>query len=142
MDKNVQQRIEIANRILRVIAAHGRRFFSQDSDQSVRMENPRVSQFEIIKGRLWFRDKYTDKLIFVHFEPRWRSRWRGFSDGGTLRSLVEHLRDFILKKVDRVNIKYFGPWAEYVCGGDLWGYGDEMGTVRGQIAALMETVNT
>jgi hypothetical protein len=114
---NKLERAEIANRLLIAIASCGRRFFAYQD---------RVSQFSIDhRGRIWFTDKYTQKRIYIQYE----GRWRGFSDGGTLRGLVEKLRDFITEgKLLPSGI--FGPWPEWVCGGDLWGYGDEMERIR------------
>jgi hypothetical protein len=40
-------------------------------------------------GKVWFRDGCTDRLIYTHCE----GHWVGFSNGGTLRGLVEMMRD-------------------------------------------------
>lgn len=136
-----QERIVVANDILRIIAAHGRRFFSQDADRLQRMENPRISRFEFAaNGRLWFIDKHSGRRIFVHYEPRWRGgRWRTFTEGGTLHSLIEALRDYILRG-DLGFLRHFGPWQPWVCGGDLWGYGDDMAVVRAAVAERVAQV--
>jgi hypothetical protein len=39
----------------------------------------------------------------------------------------------------------FGPWPEWICGGDLWGYGAEMDVVRRaaqRLALVRETQPT
>ena len=112
-----EERTKIANEMLNAIASCGRRFFAHDG---------RVSRFELDeRGRIWFVDKYTQKRIYTHY----RYEWLGFSDGGTLRSLVLRLRDFIATGA-RLPMSTFGPWPEWVCGGDLWGYGEDMEAVR------------
>lgn len=111
------ERMEIANKMLIAIASCGRKFFAH---------RDRVSRFDIDhRGRIWFVDKYTQKRIYVSY----RGNWRGFSEGGTLRALVERLRDFITRG-KQLPALIFGPWPEWVCGGDLWAYGDDMQRVR------------
>jgi hypothetical protein len=111
------ERLETANKMLIAIASCGRKFFAHEN---------RVSQFDIDhRGRVWFIDKYTKKRIYVQY----KGQWRGFSDGGTLRALVERLRDFITQGT-LLPAGIFGPWPEWVCGGDLWAYGDTMESVR------------
>lgn len=111
------ERLETANKMLTTIASCGRKFFAHED---------RVSQFDIDhRGRVWFTDKYTRKRIYVQY----KGNWRGFSDGGTLRALVERLRDFITQG-KALPSGIFGPWPEWVCGGDLWGYGADMESVR------------
>ena len=64
-----------------------------------------------------------------------KSSWRGFSEGGTLRQLVERLSEFIMW--DRpIPAHILGPWPDWVCGGDPWGYGDDMDAVRAVARAL------
>ena len=126
-------RLAICNRILCVIASHGRRFFSQDADQP-RMANPRVSSFSLdYRGRVWFTDRYTGRLIYVAHN----GRWRGFSEGGTLRSLIKNMYLFI-KDGTPIASWRFGPWPLWICGGDLWGYGDAMDVVRSKLEPLLE----
>lgn len=111
------ERLEIANKMLTAIASHGRKFFAYQD---------RVSQFDIDhRGRIWFIDKYTQKRIYVSH----KGNWRGFSEGGTLRALVERLRDFVMQG-KQLPAAIFGPWPEWVCGGDLWAYGEDMQRVR------------
>lgn len=120
-----EQRLETANAIVRVIAKYGRHFFSENSDNRELVENPFISHFKVDKrGELWFVDKYTRKPVLV----RLNDRWSGFSDGGTLRSIVQHLAAHI-EKGDPVNIGYFT--------GSYWGYEDDMAKVRDEVAALI-----
>jgi hypothetical protein len=71
-------------------------------------------------GELWFVDRYTRKPVLVRHQE-----WRHFSEGGSLRSIVQHLAAYIRDR-SPVNIHYFAPSPEWVCGGDLWGYGEDM----------------
>ncbi len=116
------ERLAEANRVLKIISKHGRRFF---------YHKDRTSQFEVdARGMIWFRDSYSDKPIYTHYN----GRWRYFSEGGTLRSLVIALRDYI-RTGEPISAGWFGPWPEYICDGDLWGYGPSMDDVRKGVMA-------
>ena len=121
MPKPIQlARLAIANEVILCVARHGRKFFSSHGDERVQNYPERFSHFEYgdgLKPRLKFRDKYTWKLIDIS-QPH---RWRGFSDGGTLRAIVEMLAGYIVRGKPISN--HFGPWHKDLCGGDLWGYG-------------------
>jgi hypothetical protein len=122
------ERVKIANEMLLAIASCGRKFFAYQD---------RVSRFELDeRGRIWFVDKYTQKRIYVAY----RGNWRKFSDGGTLRTLVERLRDFIRSEI-LLPAGIFGPWPEWICDGDLWAYGADMQQVR-DAAARLQIINT
>jgi hypothetical protein len=129
-------RLDVANQILQICGKYGRRFF---------LHNGTVSRFEYMDPRpnpkfvplnpsgarhkhLRFIDSYSKKAIFVGYR---RGRWNGFTQGGTLRDLVKNLADFIVK--GEPIRQQFGPWHPDVCGGDLWGYGDDMKQVRREI---------
>ncbi|HDR9174350.1 TPA: hypothetical protein QDB23_001562 [Burkholderia vietnamiensis] len=80
-----QERLDHSNRLIVAIASHGRRFFySQQRDRFARLELD-------ARGRVWFVDDYSGRRIYTHHS----GRWRGFTHGGTLRSLVERMRDYI-----------------------------------------------
>jgi hypothetical protein len=129
-----QERLSIANRAIAVISAHGRKFFSLSAEGRTVTHN-RISRFELrAHGQLWFVDKYTQKSIYTSYR---RGRWRGFSEGGTLRALVCEMADYISGKRKDFPVTCFGPWPEWVCGGDLWGYGEDMKVVRDEIHALV-----
>lgn len=122
-----QERVDVCNAAIRAIASHGRRFFSQDSSRFERMENPRISRFELdARGRIWFIDKFTQARIFVA-----RKYWdRGFSDGGTLHGIVCCLRDYIQDEKNTV------PF-DVICIGRHWGYEpSEMAEVRRKVVAI------
>lgn len=112
-----QNRLVRANELLATIAGCGRRFFRHKE---------RVSQFELDeRGRLWLHDCWTDKRVYVAY----RGRWRHFSEGGTMRTLIEALSRYV-RSGERLNPNYFGPWPPICCDGDLWGYGYHMECVR------------
>lgn len=114
-------RLEHANAILLSMSRHGRRFFySKDHD--------RVARFELDdQGRVRIRDEYTGRAVLLVKD----GRWRGFNNGGTLRRLVEDLANYI--RTGKTIRNHFGPWPEWICGGDLWGYGDAAEKVRAEV---------
>jgi hypothetical protein len=115
-------RMKQMNYLLKVISRTGRRFFYHNPGDGPE----RVSQFSFDgRGRLWLTDKYTEKRIYTAYP----GPWKYFSDGGTLRDLIRHMRIFIMtgKQVDP---SIFGPWPDWLCEGDLWGYGRDMEIVR------------
>ena len=111
------QRAAKANEFIAVIASCGARHFSYIG---------RPSSFEIDqRGLVWFRDSYSMRCICTH---RTHGRWKGFTNGGTMRALVIHLRDYIMTgEPQPLNL---GPWPDWLCGGDLWDYGKDMDGVR------------
>ncbi|WP_223503777.1 hypothetical protein [Pseudomonas sp. BF-R-24] len=122
-----RQRAEQVNKVIRIIAAHGRRFFySQTANRCASME---VDQ----RGKVWFIDDYSGKRIFTH-DTVWGGKWRGFSHGGTLKDLVKEFRDYICNG-EPLHPGYLGP--ERFNDSNIWGY-DEAGmrVVREQAAAL------
>jgi hypothetical protein len=131
LDKNA--RVAIANQAIEIIASHGRKFFSLAAEGRP-VEQNRISRFELqAQGRLWFIDKWTQKAIYTAYR---RGKWRGFSEGGTLRALICEIADWITGKREAFPLNCFGPWPEYICGGDLWGYGKDMQIVREKLAEL------
>lgn len=129
-----QERVTQCNEILRICASHGRRFFSHDADRLERETNPAISHFELDpRGRIWFIDKYTGKRIYTAY----KYKWRGFSDGGTLRSLCDALCDYIRAEKNTIPLGHFGPFQEWRCGGDPWAYGkEEMAEVRRKVVEI------
>ena len=110
-------RLKRVNELIGVIASCGRRFFKTGD---------RVARLEIDSNRrIWFVDDHRGIRVFTHR----KGEWRKFSNGGTLKRLIERLRDFV--KLDRTLPEMtFGPWPDVICDGDLWGYGDDMEKVR------------
>lgn len=115
------ERARTANLLLDGIASLGRRFFDHTRHGGA------VSRFEINpSGRVYFVDGYRGAQIAT-LHPK--ASWRGFSEGGTLRQLVEHLSAFVMWGTP-IPRHLLGPWPDWMCGGDLWGYGAEMEVVR------------
>lgn len=89
-----RQRLEVGNRNLRTIGNHGRQFFSNHSDDAWPEDPKRYAEFFFApSGRLKYRDRgrLAKEVDIAH-----HGRWAGFTDGGTLRRVVEHLRDYII----------------------------------------------
>lgn len=110
-----KKRAEKANKFIRVIASCGRRFFGYGVVSHFIVDN---------RGRVWFWDGGSGRKIYTHY----RFQWRGFSEGGTLETLVRDLKEYIQQ--GKVQISNLGPWPMWICDGDLWGYGDDMEKVR------------
>lgn len=128
-------RLDICNKAIVLIASYGRKFFSLNGDGRHMSDVDRISRFEIqAHGKLWFIDKYTQRPIYVAYR---RGRWRGFSEGGTLRSLICEMADWINGKRPDFPIGFFGPWPQVMCGGDLWGYGEDMPILREKVTQLI-----
>lgn len=120
-----RERAEHANQLLRIVASYGRRFFHDERDGA-------VTFFQVgSRGEVWLHDKYTKRRVYTQYE----GRWRGFSEGGTLRDLCRALRDYI-RAGKPISPGWFGPWPEHVCGGDLWGYGEDMDPLRREVTKL------
>lgn len=108
------KRLEDANYLIWQISLFGRRFFFYEPEN-------RIAQFELdFGGRVWFRDEYTNKRVYVAYN----GRWRNFSNGGTLQALIYELGRYI-RTGKQITPRFLGPWADRYCGGDLWGYGVE-----------------
>jgi len=123
MNKLKQQRIETANKMLDAIASTGRKFFRHNGE---------VCRLELGKrDRIFFVDSYSRGRIYTHY----KGRWKDFTHGGTLKGLVEQLRDYVATG-KLLKLRTFGKWPQWVCDGDLWGYGEDMESVREAAASL------
>lgn len=121
------QRADQVNQVIRIIADHGRRFFYNAEKQSY--ASMHVDRF----GKIWFVDDYTGKAILTQ-KTAWGGRWKGFSNGGTLRALVEAFRDYIRDGIP-LPLGFLGP--ERFNDSNVWGYDEEgMKAVREQAGAL------
>lgn len=110
------QRLGHANDLIKVISSHGRRFFFNATHNRVAFLNLDHG------GRVWFNDDYRGSRIFTH-PTHMGNRWQGFSHGGTLRSLVEDMRDYIVKGQQiprwKIVIKQMGAQG---LEDNIWGY--------------------
>jgi hypothetical protein len=109
-------RVVHANQLIQAIAAHGRRFFyNSRTDAYARIELD-------VAGRVWFVDEYRGARIYTHKPGSWNRM--GFSGGGTLRDLVDRMREYIVHGTPiprwKIVIRQLGKPDE-----DVWGYGKE-----------------
>jgi len=113
-----QERLKQVNLFIVAIGSGGRRFFyNKTHDRFARMK---VSK----SGHVWFLDDYTNKWIYTHYS----GRWSGFSHGGTMRDIIEGLRNHI-KRNTSMRAAYFN--ADWGSGfRNPWGYGDDLKTVK------------
>lgn len=131
-----RDRARQCNELLRVIGSCGRRFFYQPKSTPNHPGIPPITDswayLEIgRKGHVFYIDDWTRRRIYTHYPHEWRY----FNHGGTLRNLIIAMREYICG--DRPSLKgHLGPWPEWVCQGDLWGYGEEMQLVRDAAIAL------
>lgn len=104
-------RCEYANRLIQVISSYGRcLFYSKKNDQVAYLS---------YDHRVYLHDEGTGQRI----EVRAGCPWPGFSHNGTIRDLVEQLRNYVMRaqRLDPVYIgidKLHGP-------GNVWGYPDD-----------------
>lgn len=115
------ERLRAVNELIIFISSAGRRFFQH---------NGRVSQVEMDhRYRLWLNDCWGHRIYLHYCYQTWR-----FSSGGTMWSLIQAFRCYIQ---NGVQLRYgLGPWPDWICGGDLWGYGDDMEKVRERATEL------
>lgn len=113
------ERVAHANDLIKAIGSHGRRFFWNECDQ-------RFARLELDeRGKVWFIDDYRGARVFTH-QTNFTNHWKGFSHGGTLRSLVESMRDYIVHgtPIPRWRIATEQLYGDH----DVWGYGAEAST--------------
>lgn len=103
-------RVIEANKLIQIIAKHGRRFFYC-------AQHDRVSSFHLggYEGRIYFTDDYTGQAILM--KPG--TKWEGFSHGGTLRALVGDIAKYIATGTP-VPLGWIGPGR--ADGSNIWGY--------------------
>ena len=112
-----QERLEAANELMKVIANCGRKFFRyKDFISSLELSST---------DRVFFIDQYTKKRIYTH---RYYCRWDGFTGGGTMKMMIESLRDFITKD-SKMRKEYFQhDMGNGFC--NPWGYGEDILKVK------------
>jgi hypothetical protein len=120
----ITERVEHVNALIKIIASHGRKFFDHKGHLAT-MELDR-------RGKVWFVDEYTKARIYTHYSRR----WSGFNHGGTLRGLVEAMRDYITKG-EKLPIGWIAPTRCNPDNGDIWGYGKESAAVVREEAAKL-----
>lgn len=109
------ERLKHANHLISIIASCGRRFFFDGNTERVAFMHRSPD------GKIYFFDARTGTLIYTH-RTSFSNKWRGFSHGGTLRGLVEMMRDYISKGT-QIDEWYLGmPRGD---GTNAWGYPQE-----------------
>lgn len=112
------ERLGHANELIQVISRHGRRFFYN-------RETGSIGQLELDgRGRVWWIDDYRGARVYTGKVMGYPHEWRGFSHGGTLRSLVEAMRDYVLHG-KLIHPDHIAPCRMNPQNGDIWGYGFE-----------------
>lgn len=106
-------RLESVNKLILEIGSCGRRFFYNRDFGYAWMSRD-------IFGKIWFTDDYSGRYIYTHYS----GRWKHFTHGSTLRSLVEQFRNYI-QTGNKINPNYFGIYPTWYSNGDPWGYGIE-----------------
>lgn len=103
-------RVGHANELIKAISDHGRRFFWNERDK-------RVARLELDqRGKVWWVDDYRGTRVCTEKIGGCEHRWHGFSHGGTLKQLVQMMREYI-KTGERIYIGYIAL--------DCWGYDDQ-----------------
>ncbi|WP_323142772.1 hypothetical protein [Massilia phyllosphaerae] len=115
-------RVAEVNKLLKSISNFGRRFFYSK-------QHDRVASMMIGKtGHVYFVDDYSGKPIYTAYQ----GHWRGFSHGGTLKSLVQALAEYI-RTGKQLSMDWIGP--ERFDQSNIWGYAaDEMAKCRAEVA--------
>lgn len=116
------ERIDQCNELIRLIANTGRKFFADETGY--------ISTLELGKrGRVLFVDYYSRRRVDTHTHE-----WRGFTSGGTLRCLVERMRDYV-KKGEKLPLWVIGN--RRADGTNVWGYPEaELEALRIEVAKL------
>lgn len=124
---NKLERLKIANKVIKIIAKYGRCFFYSD-------RNNKIAFLKLKNNCVYYVSEFSGKEIYLHYRY-----WR-FHHGGTLRCLINDIKNFIMGKVNfQLGIlSHLGPWRKELCDGDLWGYGNDMEKVREECKKLLD----
>lgn len=133
------ERLAKANALIALIATTGRRFLSS-------LNGPHYFVVYIDGGGyamgLWFVDSGTKTRMRPkrrHGESEMHMP-HSFAEGGTMNALCVSMYRYISEGIS-LHPLTFGPWPDWVCGGDLWGYGDAMEPIR-ELARELRVVTT
>lgn len=114
-------RCEYANRLIQVISSYGRcLFYSKKNDQVA---------YLTYDHRVYLHDEGSGQKI----EVRAGCPWPGFSHNGTIRDLVEQLRNYVMR-AQRLDPVYIGI-DKLHGGGNVWGYAEDQIRLCRQAAA-------
>lgn len=95
-----------------------------------------VSSFSVDDlGRVYFYDSGSRSKLYM-FNRAWKRSRSGFSQGGTFKQMVDYLLAFV-KDGEQAPACLFGPWPEYMCGGDIFGAGKDTASRLREIAVCL-----
>ncbi|RDL44321.1 hypothetical protein DN730_07910 [Marinomonas piezotolerans] len=104
------ERVDHANELIKLIAIYGREFLSHEGT---------IAHIELGKGgKVFYVDAYTRRRVYTNRE---HVRWSGFSEGGTMQSLISHLKRYILEGTP-IDKRLIANPGFYQDGGNIWGY--------------------
>ena len=101
------ERLKQANEFIKIISDHGRRFFRFNSN---------IAKLKLINNRVWFVDDFTEKMIYTHYNGRWKK----FSHGGTLKQFIINLKNYIMFNKQFKMLYKYPSWYP-----DPWAYGKD-----------------
>lgn len=118
-----QIRLEHANALIQIISQHGRKFFRTNRHSAAGVAGTdRVAQLILRNGHVYLIDECSGKAVYTH-KTGFSNDWRGFTHGGTLRSLVEDMRDYITKGIPVPRWKIVIQQLGYdTLEKNIWGY--------------------
>jgi hypothetical protein len=124
--QNKLKRLKIANKFIKIISFYGRRFFYSK-------RNNKIAFLKMKNNCIYYVSEFSGKEIYLHY------KYWTFHHGGTLRYLINELKEYIMGRCNEyLLLSLLGPWRKEICGGDLWGYGDDMKEVRKECRKLFE----
>ncbi|WP_067097829.1 hypothetical protein [Marinomonas atlantica] len=111
IDKPIEsERVNHANRLIKLIATHGRKFLSHEN---------KIAHMELGKGgKVFYVDAYTRRRVYTNRE---HIQWSGLSEGGTMQSLISHLKRYILDGTP-IDKRLIAPKCFREDGSNIWGY--------------------
>ncbi|MGJ0706588.1 hypothetical protein GM526_21460 [Enterococcus avium] len=106
-----ENRCELANELIRLIASTGRQFFNYEENGGS------IGRFELRSGRTYFIDGYLGKSIYAYENRFFRQK---FTEGGTMQALILDIAEWIRTgKATNAKNGYGGIYCDH------WGYPDE-----------------
>lgn len=82
-----RERAALVNELVQTIASVGRQFFLYEKEGKKNIASMEVDD----RGVIWWIDQYSEEKIYVAYH----GRWRGFTNGGTLKEFVRYLAQFV-----------------------------------------------
>ena len=110
-----QERVENVNALIKFIGDRGRFFFRK----TFPFEEHTYCRFLLKENRLWLQPEIGGNIYTGY--KYWDKK---LPHGGTLKQILRAFKDYIMTK-KKVPNNIFGPFPDWLCGGDPWGYGIE-----------------